>query len=385
MERCHAIWAVNSEYVHGDWKRHGGAGTSVTRKQIHVGWGGPSLVETNARIGFLNVGGTKLYFFPDRLLIFGPGGVRSVRYGELSVNPGTVSFREEQGVPADARVTGKTWRYVNKSGGPDRRFNNNYQIPVVSYGTVDVQAPSGLRLSLQTSAEDVASNAAKLVRDLQAAVNELECQRPMTSRQETLPAFPEEPPPISLPSVNLLKPLGDFLACRWFDSLPGWASPIAWGFLLALPPVALLAWFGDKSVATGVFLSPHLPWQGEVWGGWCTRLSIEALRARLERASASRSRFRAVLTNELRTQALGDVKFVELVASSGVARRDADGVAAVVRTRRSSNSAALIPRFYAACFFRADLAGAAAFGGAPDEASASPSSATLSAYECAQL
>jgi hypothetical protein len=327
LEQCHVIWAVNSEYVHGDWKRHGGAGTSVTRKRIHVGWGGPSLVETNARIGFLNVGGTQLYLFPDRLLIFGPGGVRSVRYGELSVSPGTVSFREEQGVPADARVTGKTWRYVNKSGGPDRRFNNNYQIPVVSYGTLDVQAPSGLRLSLQTSAEDVASDAAKLVRDLQASVNELECQRPTTSRQETVPAFTEEPPPISLPSVNPLKPLGDFLACRWFDSLPGWASPIAWGFLLALPPVALLAWFVGKSVATGVFLCAAF----SLAGGGVGRLVYEALHggasARLERASAARSRFRAVLTNELRTQALGDVKFAELVASSGVVRRDADKIA----------------------------------------------------------
>ena len=52
--------------------------------------------------------GTRLYLFPDRLFILGNGGVREVPYEDLSVKAGTVSFREEGGVPADAKVTGKT-------------------------------------------------------------------------------------------------------------------------------------------------------------------------------------------------------------------------------------------------------------------------------------
>ena len=327
LGKGHAIWAVNSEYVHGDWKRNAGAGTSVTRRRIQVGWGAPSFIETNARIGFLNVAGTKLYLFPDRLLILGTGGVRAVPYEHLSVNAGIVSFREEGGVPADAKVTGKTWRYLNKSGGPDRRFNNNYQIPVVSYGTLEVSAPSGLRLSLQTSAESLAADSAKLVRDLQSAVSDLERQRASSVQQEPLPAFTEEPPPLSLPSVKILKTIGDVLAFRWFDALPGWASPIAWGLLLSLPVVALLAWFSTKSVAAGCFLSASFV----LAGGGIGRLLYEFLRqsrdARREKASASRSRFRAVLANELRTQALEVVKFSELVAESDVPREDADRIA----------------------------------------------------------
>jgi hypothetical protein len=327
LERNHVIWAVNSEHAHGDWKRHAGAGTSVTRRRIQVGWGAPSFLETNARIGFLSIGGAKLYLFPDRMLIFGSGGVRSVRYADLSVIADTVSFREEGGVPADARVTSKTWRYVNKGGGPDRRFSNNYQIPVVSYGTLEVQAPSGLRLSLQTSAESLAADAAKLVRDLQSAVSDLENQRATAPRQEPLPAFVEEPPPVALPSVNLLKPLGNLLACCWFDTLPSWASPIAWGLLLSLPPVALLVWFSAKSTASACFLCLSFT----LAGGGAGRLFYEALHrsasARLEKASASRSRFRAVLTNELRTKPPDQVNFSDLVATSGVGRHDADAIA----------------------------------------------------------
>lgn len=31
-------------------------------------------------------------------------------------------------------LIGSTWQYVNKSGGPDRRFKNNRQLPIVEYG-----------------------------------------------------------------------------------------------------------------------------------------------------------------------------------------------------------------------------------------------------------
>ena len=132
---------------------------------------------------------------------------------------------------------------------------------------------------------------------------------------------------LSLPSVDLLTPLGNLLACRWFDSLPSWASPIAWGLLLALPAVALPCWFSTKSIAAGSFLCVSFT----LAGGGIGRLLYEAFhrraKARLEKASASRSRFRAVLTNGLRTQALALVKFSELVAASGVTRHDADRIA----------------------------------------------------------
>ena len=95
-----AIWAINSENVHGDWRRNAGAGTSVTRRRIQIRWGAPAFIETNARIGFLNVAGTRLYLFPDRLLVLGNGGVREVPYEDLSVKASTVSFREEGGVTA---------------------------------------------------------------------------------------------------------------------------------------------------------------------------------------------------------------------------------------------------------------------------------------------
>ena len=87
FQRAHAIWAVHQEHVHGDWKRNAGAGTSVGRRRVGVGFGAPPFIETNARVGFLSIDGTRLYFFPDRLLILGRGGARAVPYSDLRSRP----------------------------------------------------------------------------------------------------------------------------------------------------------------------------------------------------------------------------------------------------------------------------------------------------------
>ncbi len=54
------------------------------------------------------------------------------------------SFIEEESVPADSQLIGHTWKKANKDGSPDRRFNNNYQIPIVAYGTIRITSKTGL-------------------------------------------------------------------------------------------------------------------------------------------------------------------------------------------------------------------------------------------------
>lgn len=55
-------------------------------------------------------------------------------------------FIEEGSVPSDAVQIGTTWKYVNESGGPDRRFKDNVQLPVMRYGRLSVQTGSGLNI-----------------------------------------------------------------------------------------------------------------------------------------------------------------------------------------------------------------------------------------------
>lgn len=41
-------------------------------------------------------------------------------------------------------MIGHTWKKANKDGSPDRRFANNYEIPIVAYGGIRITSKGGL-------------------------------------------------------------------------------------------------------------------------------------------------------------------------------------------------------------------------------------------------
>ena len=67
------------------------------------------------------------------------------------------------GHPADGTIVDTTWTYVNKDGGPDRRFNNNFQLPVMLYGRVIVSTATGLYWIVQISRYEAAEPVAQVI------------------------------------------------------------------------------------------------------------------------------------------------------------------------------------------------------------------------------
>lgn len=162
LSSCSAIWHVQATGKTDDWKRNAGA-TGVIRRQItRPHFSVPPRVECNIEAPTIPAGAQTLYFFPDRVLVYDRSGVGAVEYGELVVEVGQTRFIEEDQVPADAQVIDRTWKYVNKKGGPDRRFSNNRELPVLSYGVVRLTSGSGLNemfnCSNPSSAEAFASS-----------------------------------------------------------------------------------------------------------------------------------------------------------------------------------------------------------------------------------
>lgn len=92
-----------------------------------------------------------LYFLPDRLLVYDPGGVGAVSYRTLEMVASRTRFIETGPVPADATIIDRTWQYMNKRGGPDRRFSNNRQIPICLYDELSLRTPTGLNELFQIS------------------------------------------------------------------------------------------------------------------------------------------------------------------------------------------------------------------------------------------
>ncbi len=80
---------------------------------------------------------------PDLILYWDRGVFGGVPYDDFLVEQGSTRFIEDGYVPSDAVVVGQTWRFVRRDGGPDRRFNNNRQLPIAQYGTLTLRSSRG--------------------------------------------------------------------------------------------------------------------------------------------------------------------------------------------------------------------------------------------------
>jgi hypothetical protein len=154
-----------------DRKYHAGASSVVRRRSISVGRQHPPFVKTNIVVPSVPVGEQTLYFFPDKVLVFEANGVGAVGYENLAIRCEATRFIEEQGVPSDAKVVDSTWRYVNKSGGPDRRFKDNRQLPIALYEEISFTSRTGLNETIQASRVGTGEQIATAIRSLSLLLN----------------------------------------------------------------------------------------------------------------------------------------------------------------------------------------------------------------------
>lgn len=93
--------------------------------------------------------------------------IGAVSYSSVRFNVETTRFIETEGVPRDSRVVDHTWRYVNKRGGPDRRFKDNIKLPIAEYEAVHFQTDSGLNELINISKVGVFRNIEQEIQNLE--------------------------------------------------------------------------------------------------------------------------------------------------------------------------------------------------------------------------
>lgn len=158
---AHKLKAVATTSRYGDTKYTGGATQGVNFADASLFLGKAPGVVANVDVPVLKAGRTTLALFPDRVLAFQGSAVGSVDYRSLEAASSNTQFIEHQSVPGDARVIRQTWQYVNKSGGPDRRFKNNRQLPVCAYNELVLTTRDGLDVRFMSSREDAFDALAK--------------------------------------------------------------------------------------------------------------------------------------------------------------------------------------------------------------------------------
>jgi hypothetical protein len=145
------IWNIDASGDISDWKRNAGAQRLIKRSDATLAHRLPNLVKTNVAVPAIIGGRQSVYFFPDVVLVVEGPRAGALTYDQFDLSWKTITFVEDGGVPSDAEIVGYTWRYVNKTGGPDKRFNNNRQIPEVMYLQMSLSGQANLRKVLQFS------------------------------------------------------------------------------------------------------------------------------------------------------------------------------------------------------------------------------------------
>ncbi len=150
------VWAlIDSRSIHDahESKLNAGASNLISRSDVQVGEGKPPWVNTNIDVPVMKARQQTLYMMPDGIFVYDAKGAGFVEYEDVSIDDNTTRFIEER-PPSDAKIVDYTWKHPNKKGGPDRRFKDNYEIPICSYGELKISSKLGMFFYLMTSQDD---------------------------------------------------------------------------------------------------------------------------------------------------------------------------------------------------------------------------------------
>lgn len=151
LEACSEVWAIETEARVADTKYTGGAGRAISRGPGRAAKGLPANFSSNVIPPMLLAGKQKLHFLPDTVLVIDGARIGAVGYADIQAEAATTRFINDGHVPADAKQVDTTWKYVNKKGGPDKRFKDNRQLPVLELGVLRLSSKSGLNEEIQAS------------------------------------------------------------------------------------------------------------------------------------------------------------------------------------------------------------------------------------------
>lgn len=153
LSESNRIWDVTSAVDENRRVTRSAASTVVTKTPVAIGVRAIDDILSNFEpLWFKNANGADLYFYPGFIIMYDSRerfGIIDLK--ELQFNFAPVRFIEDGVVPPDTKIIDHTWHKVNKNGAPDKRFRDNFQIPVVRYGLISLTTKAGVNEQYQFS------------------------------------------------------------------------------------------------------------------------------------------------------------------------------------------------------------------------------------------
>lgn len=138
---------------HTGRKGHGGATKLVANADLTITTGHPAGAKLNFVPLVVHASGHTYFFLPHVLASRTGTDVTANSYDTVRLEVTEWRMQVDQ-VPSGAEFVGYVWRFMNKDGGPDRRYNDNFQIPVILTWEVDffIQGVGELHLAFSSRA-----------------------------------------------------------------------------------------------------------------------------------------------------------------------------------------------------------------------------------------
>ena len=145
---CDKVWRIMQSGKVIDRKYSSVASSTVRRVACKVSDKTPFPFRSSVSAVCVKSGKENLIFLPDKLFIMKSRKIGALSYWDIESSAQRTRFVESESVPNDAQIVGTTWKYVNKSGGPDKRFKDNRELPICLYGELALKSPAGLNTDI---------------------------------------------------------------------------------------------------------------------------------------------------------------------------------------------------------------------------------------------
>lgn len=155
MQNCQKVWLITSRTTNTEYKSS--ASSILNRTSIALLRGAFFDIDTCYDIPRIPLGYSIYCYFYPRFVIVGSSldTFTVYKYSQIQIQYTSSRFIEDGTVPSDSTKVGTTYMYVNKNGGPDRRYSYNPQRPVMLYGEVTIPL---LNYCIQVSNYSTAEN-----------------------------------------------------------------------------------------------------------------------------------------------------------------------------------------------------------------------------------
>lgn len=155
IAKCNSVWRINLTKNVKNTKYTSGADLLVGRMKCEVSNDAIYPFKTNIKPVVLTCGKEALMFLPDMVVVFNDKIVDALSYDDINMKVAYANFVETENIPKDAKVVGYTWKYTNKKGGQDKRFKDNKEYPLCSYGYLKLTAQQGLNTIIMFSRSSI--------------------------------------------------------------------------------------------------------------------------------------------------------------------------------------------------------------------------------------